>query len=338
MQKLCLPVSKCKKGMLTAEPIVNLQTGSVIVGQNQILTEAILHNLENFIHTDIWVYISPSKNVWNLSDPLAEKYEMYTDVVKEVFSLPNITENEVSEIKVLAEEIQDDFKDNASILGCLNMIQEGDGTVYAHTMNVAFLAMLLARWMKCERQMIDKVCTSALLHDIGKLQLPVDLRNKQYNFSKDEYVEFKKHTIYGHSMLSKIKGIDQDVMKAVLSHHERCNGSGYPLRLTAPNIARIAKIIAIADEYDTLKRKYHSFEAIHIMQTEMMHELDTEMVLTFCSNLMNYYIGVSITLNTGESGEVIFIHPECMHRPLVKFQDKFIDLYEHPELEIIAIG
>ncbi|MHC1749730.1 MAG: HD-GYP domain-containing protein [Cellulosilyticaceae bacterium] len=337
MRKLALPVGKCIPGMRTAEPIVNLQTGSVIVGQNQILTQIALNNLENFIHTEIWVYIDSWNDVWNVSEQLVRKYQDYTSAAKEVLTAPNITKNEINEIKTLAKGIEKDFKDNYSILGCVSLIREGDDTVYAHTMNVTFLAMLLARWMRYDRETLDKVCIGALLHDIGKIQLSKQLRNKQYDFLKEEYDEFKKHTILGYNQLKLIKEIDQDVVRSVLNHHERCDGSGYPLRLTAPNINKITKIIAIADEYDTLKRKYHVFKAIHIMQTEMMQQLDTQMVLIFCNNLANYYIGVFVELNNGDIGEVVFIHPECVHRPLIKIKDKFIDLYEHPELEIVTI-
>ena len=84
MQKIIIPISKCIPGMTTAGPIIDLKTGTTIVGQNQELTSEHIKNIQNFIHTDIWVYIDSFNKVWNLPSETIENYKKYTTALMTV--------------------------------------------------------------------------------------------------------------------------------------------------------------------------------------------------------------------------------------------------------------
>lgn len=338
MQKIILPVSKCIPGMITAQPIVNLQTGTVIVGQNQILTESTLEMIQNFIHTDIWVYLDSFNKVWDLPSETIENYRKYSHALKSVLGNPKEgTSVDMDELENICDSITTEFNSNHVLIGCTNLMKSLEENLYAHSMNVAFISVLIAKWIKLDPELFPNLIKAALLHDIGCINLPFSPISQRESFDKDMQAEYEKHPIYSYNIVSKIKDIDQSVAKAILAHHERTDGSGFPLKITAPYINTLAKIIGLADEYELLRTKHHIFDTLKILQTEMISKLDTYMLLTFCQTIANYYVGVYVTLSTGDIGEVVFINTTNVYRPLVKVKNKYIDLMDWPSIQIVSV-
>ncbi len=340
MQKIILPISKCIPGMITAQPIVDLKTGTTIIGQNQILTEEFLNNLPNFIYNDIWVYLDSFSKVWNLPEKVMEDYRKYSKVLNLVLGDLNRSAKTQAQLNPddfnqLCSQLIHDFKQNYSLLGCTNLMAQLDYTTYTHSLNVAFLGVLICRWCNLGKTMEDLVIKTGLLHDIGMINLPIDSLKKE--MTPEELNEYEKHPIYGYNIANKIKELSPDVGKAILAHHETCNGTGFPLRLSSPYISKLAKIIALADAYDTLHSKHHIFETLRILLEDKLTDYDPELLFTFCNTIANYYIGVFVKLNTGEIGEVVFINPKCIYKPIIKINNRFINLYTEHQYTIVAI-
>lgn len=337
MQKIILPVSKCIPGMITAQPIVNLQTGTVIVGQNQILTESTLDMIQNFIHTDIWIYLDSFNKVWNLPSEIIENYRKYSNALKTVLgNTKDGTSVHMEELEDICDNLASEFNQNHILVGCTNLMKNLEKDLYAHSMNVTFISILIAKWMKLDTELFPNLIKAALLHDIGCINLPFNPM-KHEEFDADMQTEYEKHPIYSYNIVSKIKDIDSSVAKAILAHHEKYDGSGFPLKVTAPYISSLAKIIALADEYELLRNKHHIFDTLKILQTEMIAKFDTQMLLTFCQTIANYYVGVYVTLSTGDIGEVVFINTTSLYRPLVKVKNKYIDLMDWPSIQIDSV-
>lgn len=338
MQKIIIPTSKCIPGMKTAQPIVDLFTGVTIIGKDQLLTEELIERIQKFIHTDIWVYLDSTDSVWHLPKEVIENYKQYSTKLEEVFG--NISQNQpptVSELEVFCSGICEDFTQNHTLLGCTNLMKELDYTTYRHCMNVAFLSMLICRWTKQPKEIIKSVLKAALLHDIGLINLPIGIEDNEERLTEEERIEYEKHAIYSYNISEKVQGLDQLVKQAILMHHEYCDGTGFPLRLTGDKIPLIAKIITIADTYERLHIKYHVFETLKQLSQERITQFDTDMVLTFCNNVANYYIGSFVTLNTGEIGEVVFINAKAFHRPMIKINNKFINLLTQTKYYIVSV-
>lgn len=333
MQKIILPITKCIPGMITAQPIVDLKTGTTIIGQNQILTEDFLNNLPNFIYNDIWVYLDSFTKVWNLPEETIENYKKYSKVLSLVLGNldhSNATHSilNLDDFEQLCTQLTLDFKQNYSLLGCTNLIAQLDYTTYTHSLNVAFLGVLICRWCNLGTNMEDLVIKTGLLHDIGMINLPTN--SYKGEMTADEISEYEKHPIYGYNITSKIKELSPEVSKAILAHHENCNGTGFPLRLSSPYISKLAKVIALADAYDRLHSEHHIFETLRILLEDQLTDFDPELLFTFCNTIANYYIGVFVKLNNGEIGEVVFINPKCIYKPIIKINKRYIDLYmEH---------
>ena len=106
---------------------------------------------------------------------------------------------------------------------------------------------------------LDTLTLCGLLHDIGKLKIPDEILNKPGKYTDEEFDLVKRHTKFGYELL-KTLNIDPHIKKAALLHHERCDGSGYPLKATQKDLDDFSMVVAIADVYDamTAARSYRA--------------------------------------------------------------------------------
>lgn len=338
MQKIILPISKCIPGMITAQPIVDMQTGVPIIGQNQVLTKEHLAHITKFIHTDIWIYLDSFDKVWNLPPETIESYKKYSQVLHSVIKkMSPLVEGTLEDFESISSNIISDFKDNHVLVGCTDLIKKLDYTLYTHSINVAFLCTLICNWTHASQATSRHAIEAALLHDIGSINLSFDMTKNIEKMTAEELYEYEKHPIYGYNIVSKIKELDPAIAKGILAHHEKCDGTGFPLKLTKPYINEVARILSIADAYEILRKKHHVFDTLKIMLTDELLKYDPDKLLTFCHYIANYYIGVFVTLNTGDIGEVVFINPRCIYKPIIKINENYINLYESPAVHIINV-
>lgn len=140
-------------------------------------------------------------------------------------------------------------------------IEAKDKYTQGHSIRVSDYAVSIGRCMKEAGYLIelDTLRVAALLHDIGKINIPSRILEKEGPLTEQEYYTIKKHPVYGYET-AKEMGFQQEILEAILYHHERIDGTGYPNRLLDKEIPLYAKIIAIADTFDALTstRPYRS--------------------------------------------------------------------------------
>lgn len=344
MQKLAIPLSESMPGMLVAEPIRNLDTGLVYVGENQELNADTIGKLKsNGIH-EIKIFVNTWDNVWKISNETKKDYSKCTEAAK--ILLNQIAHDNVVDFvafKEIKDEIAEKFSDNYKIIGCINLFKVADSYTYTHSINVALLSTLIGKWMKYGKNLQDSLMLAGLLHDIGKMKIDKSILNKPDKLTDEEFEEIKQHPIYSYELLQTNTDIPLDVKMGILMHHERMDGSGYPYGVYNENINDIGKVLAIADAYDAMiserpyQKKRSPFEVMQLMQTGIFGKLDSKILLTFLSNIATYYIGTYVTLSTGEIGEVVAINPLCIYRPIVRVQDRYIDMYTDHSVQIIDL-
>lgn len=226
-----------------------------------------------------------------------------------------------------------------NIFDMLHCMREYDDATYIHCMNVALICNVFARWLRLSEEEIQNATISGLLHDIGKTKIPDSIIKKPGKLTDDEYNTIKRHPQEGYIML-KSSSLPDGIRNAVLMHHERCDGTGYPLGLTGDKIGNYAKIVSIADVYDamTSARVYRGplcpFKAIALFESEGLQKYDPKYILVFLENVVNTYLLNKVRLNNGVVGKIVFINKEHLSSPTIQTDHGFLDLSIHPELSI----
>jgi HD-GYP domain-containing protein (c-di-GMP phosphodiesterase class II) len=142
---------------------------------------------------------------------------------------------------------------------------------------------------------MGEIIKAGVLHDIGKIKIPLKLLNKKEKLSKEEFEIIKLHPLLGYDIVKNVDSISENVKLAVLMHHEKENGSGYPNGLKGQDIPLYAKICAIADIYDALttnrayKKKITPTHAFKILRSMAGDHLNVELLLIFLENAYRCY-------------------------------------------------
>lgn len=121
-----------------------------------------------------------------------------------------------------------------------------------HSLNVAFIAMLMARELGMNPIEIEETGLAGLIHDIGELKIPSQITQKRGDLSKAEQNFLNMHPQYGLEMLTQLNAFEPKIRQVAHLHHERLDGSGYPLGIKGGEIPPLARLIGLVDFYDEL--------------------------------------------------------------------------------------
>jgi PAS domain S-box-containing protein/putative nucleotidyltransferase with HDIG domain len=141
---------------------------------------------------------------------------------------------------------------DATIEGWSRALELRDNETEGHTQRAAVLTVKLARLFGLSDADLVQVRWGALLHDIGKMGIPDDILLKNDTLTEAEWVVMKKHTVFAYEMLSPIRYL-RSALDIPYAHHEKWDGTGYPLGLKGEQIPLVARIFAVADVWDALR-------------------------------------------------------------------------------------
>ena len=165
---------------------------------------------------------------------------------------------------------------------------------------------------------------------------------KPGRLTKDEFDIIKTHPVKGYQLLQKNK-LDPHIQYAALMHHEKCDGSGYPIGLKGNQIDWCAQIVTIADIYEamTAKRVYRGpispFKVINMFEEDGLKKYNPKYLLTFLEHVVNSYMNCKVRLSNGEEGDIVFINKVRLSKPMVKTKNNFIDLSKQTDINIDSI-
>lgn len=230
----------------------------------------------------------------------------------------------------------------SNVFDMMHSLRQYDDATYAHCINVALISNVLGQWLKMSDEDTHLLTTAGLLHDIGKLVIPEKIITKPAKLTEYEYTIVQTHPQEGYKLL-KDTPLDPRIKNAALMHHERCDGTGYPLHLKGNQIDPFARIVAIADVYDamTSARVYRGplcpFVAISLFESEGLQKYDTNAIMTFLTNVVNTYLLNRVRLNNGMEGDIVFINRDHLAKPTIRVSDRYVDLTQTPDLYIESI-
>ena len=276
--------------------------------------------------------------------PIDQKHRVSIEETKNVFN--QLRETEQLDIEAVRKNVKNMLPDmvrNNDVLMRLKQLQESDDYTFQHSLRVAVLASMIGKWLGYGKNELYDICEAGLLFDVGKLKIPEFILKKNGKVTPQEFEIIKKHAQLGYTVLLRTKGVSQDVKFAALQHHERMDGSGYPLRIRSGQIHEFAKIIMVCDVYDAMisNRVYRSklspFEAAEFISWNSGHTLDSRICYIFLSNLAEFYIGKQCLLNSGEEGTIAYVDVNYPTRPIVRVGNRFIDLTKDKKYQIVDL-
>lgn len=354
-QKKLLTVNELQVGMISSKEIKS--EGRVLLAKGIPITEQVITKLrDSYFYTKIEVYYEEDDNLNNnLDHNYDNNYDKKIKTIEEVekslvnlsFDVQNIFENmeclqssSIEEVRKFAARIQEELESTSSIIKNIVLYGSGSDTIYRHGVNVAALSTILGRWIGLNEQELNLLTYSAILHDFGKIKISKDILDKPGILTSKEFDVIKHHPVIGYNYIKQIKFLDKSVSFGVLMHHEKSDGSGYPLGLKGDKIHKFAKIIAISDVFDAVnsdriyKKSKKPFEALQLIQRESLGKLDYEYCNIFLNHVINYYMGENALLSNRRLCKIIQIDIKDIEKPLLLDDTAFVDLKTQKDLYI----
>ena len=193
----------------------------------------------------------------------------------------------------------------------LTQLKNKDEYTSQHSMNVCILSIALARQINLPEHEIQDIGLCGMMHDMGKMKIPMEILNKPGRFEPEEYDIMKTHPGLGMQILMSSNDIPGCVIDAAYGHHERLDGKGYPRGLLAESIHPYTRIVSIADTYDAIasdriyKEGITHLETINILTRVSGEQLDSGLVIKFIESLGIYPPGNIVEMNSGEVAVVV---------------------------------
>ncbi len=210
-----------------------------------------------------------------------------------------------SAIRSISDSIAKVTVRNRGVLASVTKLQKHDDYTFHHSMNVSVFAASLAAHLGMKENEIERVANAGLVHDIGKMLIPQEILNKPGKLTDSEFIIMKQHVQRGYDFLLK-QGMRPEMLKLVLEHHERHDGSGYPNGLSDEQISIDGKIGAVVDIYDaiTSDRVYNkgmaATSALKLMFSWTDSHINKSVFEFFIKNVGIYPVGSLVMMSTQE--------------------------------------
>lgn len=217
----------------------------------------------------------------------------------------------VETVKQAVSKCVDEVLENPDAMLLLTQLKNQDEYTAQHSMNVCVLAILLGRELKLSIEELNNLGLSGLLHDIGKMKVPLEVLNKPGKLEGKELELMRKHTVFGRNVLMTARNLFPGAVDVAFCHHEKLNGAGYPRGVDKSALSTFTKIVAVVDTYDaiTSDRVYQAgrphMTALGILVNEMNKDFQGNYVTVFINCIGFYPQGNLVELNSGEVGLVI---------------------------------
>lgn len=326
------------RGVMTSEYNVLLSAGTL-------LKHEYIEKLKELNVREVYIKEEPdTKEVVILKEEVEESFKAK---VKNILEKHTYSHNEnLIELCQTADTIIGNILEEEEVVEKIYDIKERNSDIYEHSINLCSLATIVALKIGLTQKMVHDIGVSCLLHDLGLRYLPVPYEDKNLDeLTELEYAEYKKHPIYGYSALRDENWISEDSKNMILYHHERLDGSGYPLKTT--DITEECRIIQVCDAFDEMIcgigcERSKVYEAVRYLRDNKDIKFDGKIVDIFLDFTAVYPAGTVIKTNEGETGIVLYQNRQYPDRPVIRITkdrngmavDVVKDLLEYNELYI----
>lgn len=261
-----------------------------------------------------------------------------------ISGLRTLVKDMILEIFRLSKETTIDFPE----------IKTFDNYLYSHSVNVSVLGILIGWDLGLNDRKLEDFGVGALLHDIGKIEIPQEILNKDGPLTEDEFTTMKKHTLIGFEMQQKSRYIKPLSYTIALQHHESYDGTGYPRGRKKEEIHIFSRMAEVVDIFDALtsdrpyKPSWSFIRTLNYLRECSAKKIDPEIFEVFAKRVPQYPLGSTVELSTGELGIVFQNDPGNFEKPHIRiFRDAKgreipkaavyeINLAEHQGVNIVS--
>ncbi|MNJ37751.1 Cyclic di-GMP phosphodiesterase response regulator RpfG [compost metagenome] len=285
----------------------------------------------------------PAENV-SFSQKLQENFDRtiqgYQAIFLEALTTGKFNQSMVDEKLLPTLEALDKRKNVSSLL---YMLSHDDVNIYNHSLQVGLLSYYIASWLGYSKEECHEISKAGYLHDIGKSRVRQSIKNRGNDLQGEELEEMKKHTNYGYDIIRESMKDDEGIALAALQHHEKEDGTGYPLGIGKKEIHPYSQIVAVANTYvkmTTSTRQDTQGSLLNVLRKVYelgFNKLNESAVQALTNNLLPSFIGKRAQLSNGEIATIVYNNPTDIFRLLVKVDDFFRDLSRERNIEIEEI-
>lgn len=302
-----------------AKPLYS-DKGTVLLRQNVELTEPLILRLKGMGYTGVYVEDEISEGI-EIVEVVDEKLRI--DAANNLEKI--ITNNgNISELMPDISKIVDSVLYNKDVLINVNNLSRHHEYTFSHSVNVGILSVAVGMKLNLTNDQLNQLGAAGILHDVGKLKVPVDIIDKPGALSDEEFLIMKKHPEYGFRTLSNAHEVSALTKAGVYQHHERFDGTGYPRGLIGNDINLFGRILAITDTYDAMvtdrayRKALSPFDSLEFIMGAGGRLFDLTIVEHFTKCITVYPLGSIVELSNGVTAIVIKNYNDCILRPLLR--------------------
>lgn len=326
--KMISPESATEQGMAQGEEVASAETVEPVID-----TKLMRH-----------------KQLHHAIDESEKKFVVASDTIKNIQrNILTSSRQCLEQATLLVNDIVESTLSEGDIaIHALNGNRSSDAH-YQHALNVTVLSMILAKSIEISREDAQLLGLAAILHDIGKLEVSDKILLKKDPLTHAEHAHYQLHSEFGARMIKSI-GLSPRIAKVVLQHHELADGSGYPAGLKADKTDPLARIIVLANNYDTLCNPKNMtgaktpYEALAYMFAHQRSKFDEDLLKRLIKSLGVYPPGSIVKLSNEQYATVVSVNPNYPLKPYVKIhakqgkeeEDVIVDLREEVNINITA--
>lgn len=348
MQKLAL--NEVKAGMKLARDVV-LDDGRILLLKGFTIKPRYIKKLESYKVP----YVEVEETMVDPEEISEERvYEdAFTNIREIMECIRYDKEIDIVSLKETVTDMVQHLLNDDMVFMTLTGIRDIDNYTFLHSVDVCIYSVITAKALGMGYDEIQELALAAILHDVGKCKIPLSILNKPDKLTYEEFEMMKRHTIYGLEIANQLPGLSQKIGRIICQHHERWDGTGYPMGLKSSDIELGARIISLADVYDALtanrvyRKRFMPHEAAEYLLAQNEHQFDPEILKCFIENIAVYPQDIIVLLNTGEVARVLPSKGIASMRPKVSvitrkdgppvFDPYEIDLRSNPTVFVVDI-
>lgn len=325
-----IPIQSVREGTIIDETIYS-ENGGILLKEGTVLKKSYIRHLRDMGINGLYIDDNISKDIETTTTISGKLKNDAVQKMKNAFSFAKSDNPSTSEMlqasnamHLLIESVIDDILNNDNFMINMVDLKVFDDYTFYHSISVATISIMVGVNLNYDKPKLIELGLSAILHDIGKVFTPKEILNKAGRLDDDEMILMKNHSDDGYRYLKDKYNVPMKSYLGVLQHHEKWDGTGYPLGLKDKKISEYARIISIADVYDALtsdrpyRRGSLPSEAMEYIMGGGGTLFDPQIVQVFYKSMAVYPNGSIVILSNKLTGIVIENIPGRSMRPILK--------------------